>query len=290
MRIIALLTLTLTAASVLADRCQHHREVHLEFDGDVYESMFLQALAGHLDVRGRDSNTIEITGRLCADSADRLETMDIEGTTYGRALEVTVVIPRNGWGGWGNEYAYVDVEAHVPHGLGVASRDSSGDVEIDGINLLSVDDSSGRIRTRRTTGDATIGDSSGDIRVSEHEGSLEIEDSSGMIDVRNVSGLVLIPADSSGDIRVHGAGDVSIERDGSGDIEVANVRNGVRIGSDGSGSIHVSGVGPGGVDIGSDGSGNVKVVGVEGDFRVSRKGSGNVSSKDVLGMVEVPHR
>lgn len=71
---------------------------------------------------------------------------------------------------------------------------------------------------------------------------------------------------------------------------MANVRNGVRIGSDGSGSIHVSGVGPGGVDIGSDGPGNIKVVGVEGDFRVSRKGSGNVSSKDVLGMVEVPHR
>ena len=290
MRITVLLAFALMSAAAAADRCAHHREVQLEFDGDLFESLSLQALAGHLEVQARDSSTVEVTGRLCASSESRLESMDVEGTTYGRTLEVTVVIPRSGWGGWGNEYAYVDVVARVPRDLGVAIRDSSGDVEIDGVHLISVNDSSGRIRTRRTSGDASIDDSSGDIRVRQHEGSFEIADSSGTIDVRNVTSVVYIPADSSGDIRVHGAEDVRIERDGSGDIDVEDVVNGVEIGSDGSGSIYVSRVGPGGVDIGSDGSGNVKVVGVEGDFRVSRKGSGNVSSKDVLGMVDVPHR
>lgn len=289
MRYLCLLPLLMTLP-VSADRCAHQRDIALEFAGDEFESLSLRALAGELDVRGHASDKIEINARMCAHNADVLDAMDVDSTTYGRGLEVTVVIPPDVWSGWGRSYAYVDVEARIPEALAVAITDSSGDIGIENIHLLSVDDSSGSIRVRNTVGDASITDSSGDINVRKHAGSLRVGDSSGTINLHNITGAIHIPADSSGDILIRGAGDVQIDGDGSGDIEVEDVTNGVRIGRDGSGSINVARVGTGGVEIGSDGSGNIRVEEVAGDFRVERKGSGNVYSDRILGMVDVPSR
>ena len=54
--------------------------------------------------------------------------MDIDSATFGRALEITVIVPWNSSGS-GNIYVYEDIDACLPVELGVAVQDVADSAE-----------------------------------------------------------------------------------------------------------------------------------------------------------------
>lgn len=245
----------LTAGSVAAMECEFKHELEERLDVSGSDNLMIVAAAGDLVITAREGrDTVLVKAIVCASKQEWMEESAL-ALTAGAQAEVSVVMPDVDWSiSWsGGRYVYMDLEIEVPANLPLIVRDSSGDVEIDGVESVSIKDSSGDMEIENVAGDVEIDDSSGDIELAHVNGNVRVnQDSSGDIYGDDIRGSVLIAKDSSGDIRFREVGqDFVVERDSSGDI-VAR--------------------------------------GVGGDFRVLRDSSGEISSSGVAGEVDVPDK
>ncbi len=289
MKYIPLLLCTLIALPAFADDCRVTRTVELEFDPAAYEAVNVQALAGYLEVSSTPADNITFWGKFCTDTEVHLDMMDVDVREIDGRFKLEAVIPYH-QRDFDPRYATIDIEVRLPQDMPVTLEDSSGDMNVEGVAVTSIGDSSGDIRVSDNQTSVVIKDSSGEIDLRLIEGSVRISDSSGNIEVSNVTGDVVVPGDSSGNIDIRRvSGSVHVEQDSSGDITIAGVGKDVMIGSDGSGDIEVEDV-EGMVGIDADGSGRVRVRHVAGAFSLGAKGSGAVETRDIDGELKLPSR
>jgi hypothetical protein len=230
--------------------CEHERKIEesMRVSGD---SLAIDARAGDLEIVGdTGSDTVTVRARVCASKAEWAEKAGVAMSSEGDARVEVIVPETSGMGGWGNHYLTVDLVVRVPADLALDVRDSSGDVDMNGVGAVSIKDSSGDIEIFRAAS-VVVEDSSGDIELEQITGDVTVaQDSSGDIRGRDVGGSVVVVRDSSGDIRFRDVGkDFLVERDSSGDV-VAQ--------------------------------------GIGGDFAVLRDGSGEIRHSDVTGSVDIP--
>ena len=191
---------------------------------------------GDLKVRSTSSPAIAGSGRACASSEAMLEQTQIRSTQDGSNARVFVQVPDDLDSG----YATLDLTVLVPAGVTVEVTDTSGDTDVESVQLAHVTDSSGDVVVRDVTGDLEVNDSSGDVRLTNVDGALTVTDSSGDLIV-DTARSVRVLRDSSGDMRIERiSGNVVIETDSSGDIEIDHVGGNVEVLSDSTGdrSIH----------------------------------------------------
>lgn len=287
MKILIPLLLALASSSAFADFCFKSKIIELDFDAGSFEEVELKALAGDLEVTASDDGAIHFWGKVCTDSAKHLDMIDLDVLTSDSKLTLIAVIPYH-QDDFDPSIATMDIELSLPETQGLRLRDSSGDMTVTGVSVLSIEDSSGDIRVRNGRTNLSMRDSSGEIDVRGVKGSVTVSDSSGSIELSKISGDVDIPGDSSGDVEIsHVDGTVRIDRDGSGDIDIDAVGEDVLIGSDGSGDIDIEDV-QGRVKIEADGSGAVRVEGVAGDFELGNKGAGEIRTSGVQGNITTP--
>lgn len=243
---LALLALPVTAIAWGAD-CKFTAERRGNLDTSGAERVEILARAGDLAVRPAAGSTVAAEGRACASSEAYLEQTLLHVRREGNVIQVHVQVPER-MAGLGTFYASLDLQVQVPTDLPVHVTDSSGDITLDGVRVVRLQDSSGDIVARRLLADIEIDDSSGDLRIEDTAGAVRIND-------------------SSGDIVVRGAASVHIPQDSSGDISIDRVSGNVLIDQDSSGDIVIAGVG-GNVELRQDGSGQVRVTDVKGTVRV----------------------
>ena len=243
------------STDAVSDWCNFKTDIELTLDVSETEILAIAAAAGELEIIGIQGNdTAYISGTVCASKESYLEESRI-ATVAGKHAKISVVLPdtKGGWMFARNNYVSLDLRIEVPEELMLEIKDSSGDMTLHSVTVVSLMDSSGDIEIDNARGILAIRDSSGDIDIDRHFGDLTIQsDSSGDIYVENVQGHVLIEEDSSGDIRVaHVTDSVVVLRDASGDIRARDVG---------------------------------------GDFRVHRDGSGEIRSSNIRGQVELPYK
>ena len=241
MRKLTMVVLSLAATNAWAwGGCTFEQEVDQVLDVSSSSSLTVKALAGDLEITGRDDvDSARISGRMYASEEQWLAEMSVEQVA-GDAAAITVQIPDvTGKAFRGNDYAYVDLVVEVPADLPVQVFDSSGDMQLDNLMDANVKDSSGDIKLLNMRGDLQLKDSSGDIEIERLDGDLEIiSDSSGDVEASGITGSVVVRADSSGDLDFADVdGDVLVERDSSGDITVNEVGGSFSVERDGSGEI-----------------------------------------------------
>jgi hypothetical protein len=253
MKNILLLCACLASFGLQASDCDFEKSIDQTLDLAGSEELFVLAGAGDLRITGvKGSDVAQIKGRVCASEEEWLEQSGLE-LSGGKRAEIVVNLPDTDEdGSWsGNNYAYLDLELEVPQGIRLNVKDSSGNIEMDAVASV------------------TLQDSSGDIEITLATGPINIRDSSGEIDLRNISGDVTIESDSSGDILGQNIeGTVLVESDSSGDIDFRDVGKDFVVESDSSGDISADGVG--------------------GDFNVQRDGSGAIRASNVEGEVNIP--
>lgn len=236
---VALLTLPMTAFAW--DDCKFSAERKEGIDTTGAERIEILARAGDLTVRPASGTALGAAGRACASRQEFLVETQLHVRRTDNVIQVQVQTPEK-MSGIGMFYAYLDLHVVVPAGLPVEITDSSGDMSIDGVQVVRITDSSGDITAVRLPAAVEIDDSSGDVRVEDAAGAVRVADSSGDIRIRGAQS-VLIPRDSSGDIDIeHVTGDVLIEQDSSGDVRVSDVGGNVALLADGSGQVQVSSV------------------------------------------------
>jgi len=236
---VALLALPMTALAW--DDCKFSAERKGGIDTTGAERVEILARAGDLTVRPASGSALGAAGRACASRQEFLDETQLHVKRAGNVIQVHVQTPEK-MSGIGIFYAYLDLQVVVPEGLPVDITDSSGDMDLEGVRVVRVTDSSGDVTARRLLADVEIDDSSGDVRVEDAAGAVRVADSSGDIVIRGAQS-VHIPQDSSGDIIIERiAGDVTIDRDSSGDVLVSNVGGNVELRADSSGLVRVTDV------------------------------------------------
>ncbi len=238
------------SSPVLAQRCEHSRDLDLSTGAGGADLAVIIAEAGDLRVEGGSGSEIVISGRVCASTQDRLDATTVTLDTRGDRVEIETEMPDSNWSWLGSNYAYIDLVVRVPENLAVRIEDGSGNMTVSNVAAATIDDGSGNIDIRNVRGELSVDDGSGNIDIV-GAGEVWVDDGSGNIDVRD-------------------AGEVTIDDDGSGNIDIENVSGSVLVGSDGSGSIYVSSV--------------------QGDFTVRRDGSGGIRHNDVSGTVDIPRK
>ena len=236
---VTLLALPMTALAW--DDCKFSAERKGGIDTTGAERVEILARAGDLTVRPASGTALGAAGRACASRQEFLDETQLHVRRSGNVIQVAVQVPEK-MSGIGTFYAYLDLHVVVPAGLPVEITDSSGDMNVDGVSVVRINDSSGDITARNLPADVEIDDSSGDIRVEDAAGAVRVTDSSGDIVIRGAQG-VHIPLDSSGDISIERVtGNVIIDRDSSGDVLVSEVGGNVELLADGSGQVRVADV------------------------------------------------
>jgi len=241
-----LLGTCLVSFGLQASDCEYEMKIDQTLDLSGSQELSVMAGAGELDIKGTKGGDVAvIKGRVCVSEEEWLDEAGVE-TTGGKRAEIIVQLPDmdDDWSWSGNRYAHLDLELEVPEGIRLNVKDSSGDIEIDGVGPLTVQDSSGDLDISLSKGPVNIKDSSGEIDLSDISGDVTIEsDSSGDIFGKNIEGTVLVESDSSGDIEFRDVGkDFVVERDSSGDISANRVGGDFHVHRDGSGEIHASNV------------------------------------------------
>ena len=198
------------------DRCEFRDEI--EIAGPARGSLDVDAGAGTLAIRGREGiGEIRVMATLCASDRGRFEELDVSLT--GDRIE-TGYPNRNG--GWGRNYARIDLVVEVPPGTNIRVEDSSGSLTIEGVGAVDLRDGSGSMQLR-DVGSVVIEDGSGSLKVEDVSGDIEVEDGSGSLEIKGVTGNVVV-SDGSGSIRVEAVGGtVRIDGMGSGGVTVRDV-------------------------------------------------------------------
>jgi hypothetical protein len=234
--------------------CRHDTDHVSRAPMDGVTTVEVYARAGELEITGSaDATELVASGRACVSDERMLPETGITLRREDDRLQVLVELPDTSdesGDRWRGEYAILNLEVEMPHGVELVVVDSSGDLRIRNV------------------------------------ASLQLTDSSGDIDVRGVDGPVLVPSDSSGDIYFADIGDLVIQIDSSGDIEIHRAAS-VTIANDTSGEIEIVGV-DGDVTIGNDSSGQISVENVGGSFSVQNDTSGGIRHRKVAGAVSLP--
>jgi hypothetical protein len=236
-RVAVVLVALFPATAPAWDSCKFTADRSASLDTSGAARIEIAARAGDLELRRAAAKTISAQGRACASSEELLSQINVRARREGDAVRIHVEVPDPLEGF--NAYAWLDLTIDVPAGIPVTLTDSSGDLTVDGVQVVRITDSSGDIVARNLPSDVEIGDSSGDIRVENASGRVQINDSSGDITVHGAREVV-VPSDSSGSIRITQVkGDVRIENDSSGDISVSDVGGGFVLLTDSSGDVEV---------------------------------------------------
>ncbi len=230
-----------SAAGAWDLQCKYSAQRELALDTSGVERVELVARAGDLAVRPGSGNQLRAEGKACASSEDYLAQTQLRSQRQGSVLQVFVQVPEQ-MSGIGMFYATLDLEVELPASLPITITDTSGDMVLERVHVVSITDSSGDIRANDLPGEVEINDSSGDLEVTGAKGTVSITDSSGDIRVSDAHS-VLVRTDSSGDMRFeHITGDVRIEQDSSGDISVTDIGGNFMVVADSSGAIRVADV------------------------------------------------
>ena len=230
--LVALFGPTLTSTAIANDDCQESRDLSTELELDGVREIVIDAGAGSLLVTGKQGlTTAQVEAIACATDEDDVEKIALETKRNGATLVLRADIPKPSSRLFGNSYARLNLEVHIPSNYPVKITDTSGSMAIRGV------------------------------------ASVEIEDGSGSINVMDVAGAVEIPEDGSGSITIMNAGSVRIDEDGSGSIIASQITNDVFVGRDGSGSISAKDVG-GSFTVVRDGSGSIRHSNVAGVVEV----------------------
>ena len=262
--IVAGVLLALPQASTASD-CPHSAPRHATLDAAGATTLHVDARAGYLEIRGTSgSSEVRVKGEACAPNEDTLEDIELRTDRRGDTLYIEVETPD---GNWRRHSPYLDLEIEAPEGLFLKVEDTSGNLKIEGVRGLDLDDNSGNIIVRDIADGVEIEDGSGELTISDVGGEVRVDDGSGSLEIEHVTGPVSI-------------------KDGSGEITVRDTESGVEIVEDGSGSIELDHIG-GDVLIQEDGSGSIRAENVAGDFIVERDGSGGIRYDDVEGRVEI---
>ncbi|MFH1468770.1 MAG: DUF4097 family beta strand repeat-containing protein [Pseudomonadota bacterium] len=166
---------------------------------------------------------------------------------------------------------YADVEVRVPAAMTADVRDGLGDLWVEGVAALTLDDENGDAQIERIAGDVVVNDGTGDLMILDVGGALTLDDGSGDTEIRGVAGPVDI-TDGSGDLWIEGVGAPVRVVDESGDLDLRDVRGDAFL-DDGTGDIDVEHV-TGTVTV-RDGSGDIRAVDV-GDLEILEDGGGEV--------------
>ncbi len=221
--------------------CKYSADRSVSIDSTGAERVEIVARAGDLAVHPANGTTLTGSGKACASKQEFLAQTQLRVKRDGTVIRVWAEAP-DSFSGFGLFYASLDMTVNVPASLAVTITDSSGDVQVDGVRVTRIDDSSGDVVATNLRGDVEISDSSGDVRVENAAGSVTVSDSSGDIVVRGAT-AVHVGSDSSGDIVIERiAGDVKIDNDSSGDITVRDVGHNLTLLADTSGEVNVSNV------------------------------------------------
>lgn len=232
-------------------QCRHEAQRSANIDAGGARLLTVKAGAGSLRIEGKaGSNRVVIRGRACASDAGLLDEIELRADRRGSDVVVEAMQRDRGWSFTGNRYASLDLVIEVPARMAAEIADGSGSIDISNLGAVSITDGSGEILGNDLHGDVRIRDGSGSIKLTGLGGAVNIHDGSGSIELREVAGLVDIT-------------------DGSGEIDVRTARNSIRI---------------------VDGSGGIDVADVDGDFTVSRGGSGGIGYSNVKGRVDIPNR
>ncbi|MEL7448129.1 MAG: hypothetical protein AAFN78_02910 [Pseudomonadota bacterium] len=232
--------------------CEFSRELGAQMDLNGITSVEVLAVSGDLMIRG-DANIRDVSaeGTACVEKRyrDRLDEFRIVEERDGSKLRIIAYVPyRNDDEDW--RVGGLDLTIVLPDSLPLDVADSSGDIRIEAVH------------------------------------SLVLNDSSGDIILDSIQGDILIERDSSGDIDIRRASNVHIKVDSSGDIDVRDAMT-VHVGKDSSGSIHARDI-TGDVMVGADSSGEIVVTNVGGNFTVEHDGSGAIRHRQVAGTVRIP--
>lgn len=259
------------AAGQAADwNCKFTADRSATVDAAGAKKIVIGAGAGDLSVRGQDDQaSLQASGRACASSEEILGKIQLESRREGDTVYLKTVFPEIGDAVFGfNRYATLDLTVVVPKSAVIALEDSSGDLELAGVQSAVVADSSGDMDIGNVAGDLAVTDSSGDIEIEKIGGNLSVRDSSGDMEIEAIQGAVAIPVDSSGDIQIERvAGSVHILNDSSGEIAISHVKSDVLIDVDSSGDIRVDDIG-GNFTVGADASGDIRHGKVAGTVQV----------------------
>ncbi len=223
----------------------------------------------------------------------KLITVSGQGT---RELRIATDIPRS-LSNWGRAQYPIDFEVVVPAGVKLRLQDTSGKLELlgmqgnveidDGSGTLSAWDLGGALRIRKQSGDIRVEDVRGPVAINSHSGqthlarlnALVVEDSDGNLDISDVASARI--HNRGGNINVQRVqGDLEIDDD-SGEIVVADVGGALQI-RDTSGQIRTTRTGP--VTI-QDTSGDVTVAQAD-SLHINAKESGEVMVHGLRGRIE----
>lgn len=249
--------------------CRFTADRSATLDASGAKKIVIGAGAGDLNVRGQDGQTsLRATGRACASSEDLLGQIQLESRREGDTVYLKTLLPQMSESSFGfNRYATLDLTVNVPTSAVIDLEDSSGDLQLNGVQSAVVADSSGDMEIGNVAGNLQVTDSSGDVEIRKVGGNLNLRDSSGDVEIEDVQGGVEIPVDSSGDIQIERVAGVHIVNDSSGEIIIDHVKRDVRIDTDSSGDISVDDVG-GNFTVGADASGSIRHSKVAGTVQV----------------------
>jgi hypothetical protein len=234
-----------------SDQCRYEAQRTANVDAGRARLLTVKAGAGSLRIEGKAGlDRVVIRGRACASDARLLEEIELRADRRGSDVVVEAMQRDRGWSFTGNRYARLDLVIEVPARMAAEIADGSGSIDISNLGAVGITDGSGEITGNDLHGDVRIRDGSGTIGLTDIAGAVDIHDGSGSIHLRNIGGLIDIT-------------------DGSGEIDVQTARNSIRI---------------------SDGSGGIEVADVDGDFTVTRSGSGGIGYSNVKGRIDIPDR
>lgn len=240
-----------SALAQSSDQCRHEAQRTANVDAGGARLLTVKAGAGSLRIEGKAGlDRVVIRGRACASDARLLEEIELRADRRGSDIVVEAMPRVEGWSLTGVRYASLDLVIEVPARMAADIADGSGSIDISNLGAVSITDGSGEITGSDLHGDVRIQDGSGSIKLTSLAGAVNIHDGSGSIELRNIGGLIDI-------------------RDGSGEIDVRTARNSIRI---------------------NDGSGGIEVADVDGDFTVTRGGSGGIGYSNVKGRIDIPDR
>jgi len=167
------------------------------------ERIEIETGPGDLHVTGVGGlGAVEAQGRACASRQELLDELVVTIERRGTVLRITGATPRSGFFGmFGRSLvATLDLTLTVPANLPLKLTDTSGDLEVAGVDSLDLVDDSGDIRVRDVAHDVGIDDKSGDISITNVGGNVTLRDTSGDFSATNVGGNVDVLADTSGEV------------------------------------------------------------------------------------------
>lgn len=267
----ALALSALPTAHAQDGHCEHSQPRNLSLDLSGAKAVVFELAQHDLTLKASPGAKADIQGTACASQKKELARLHLTQQRVGDKLIVRAY--REGGRSivslFGDNYAYLKLQATLPDNIPVQLKVGSGDADVSGMPVLSVDVGSGDVVARHVRGLAAASVGSGDVELDD-VGSLQvISVGSGDVTAKRVRGSAKVGSIGSGDFELDGAGGrVEIGSIGSGNAQVRNV--------------------DGDVEVGSIGSGDVSVRDVRGKLALRSKGSGSIHHSDVAGQIDLP--